>query len=72
MSRPPIPTATVALIAAQIIERGVNFGTIGTTDFSDYQVPASEMTYRERTMNNAAKEAWELVEAVEQARPQEA
>lgn len=70
MSRPPVPTATVALIAAGVIERGVKFGALEQSDFSDYVIPGTQRTYREQTFRAAAKEAWMLVEAVDETRPE--
>lgn len=69
MGRPPVPTATVALIASAVIERGVKFGRYDVSDFSEYKVPGSTLNYRQRTFRDAAQEAWELVQAVEEKRP---
>jgi hypothetical protein len=76
MSRPPIPTATVAMIANAIIDRKWSAGKLDNTDFSEYRIPGPDglygkKTYKQRTLEQAAAEAWELCQAVENMRPQD-
>jgi hypothetical protein len=71
MSKPPIPTATVALVAVSILERKVKAGEMDLHAFSDFKIPGTEgMTYRRSTMLKAAKEAWDLCQCVEDTRPE--
>ena len=69
MGRPPVPTATVALIATEFIKKGIKFGIYDSSDFSEFIVPGTKRSYKKRTFEEAAKEAWELVQAVEESRP---
>jgi len=71
MSIPPVATGTVALITAGIIERKVRFGDLDATDFSTcMKYGGSKTTYLESTYKTAAFEAWKLIQAVEETRPQ--
>jgi hypothetical protein len=64
------PLATVALIAHGIIERKVKFGALDASDFTDYKVPGTNgQTFHRRTMADACREAWNLVQEAENARP---
>jgi len=64
------------MIANAIIERQWKAGAINNTDFSDCRVYGPDglygkKTYKQRTLERAATEAWELCKAVETTRPTE-
>jgi hypothetical protein len=65
----PVSGASVALIAQGILERKVKFGDLDASDFTNYQVPGMEETYREITIRRACEEAWAIVGMAEKTRP---
>ncbi len=67
---PKTSAAAVALIANDIITRKINSGGLDVTDFTDYIIPGTNgKTYRQKTMETACAEAWEMILAAEQTRP---
>jgi hypothetical protein len=60
---------TVAMIAQRIIEQKRLDGSLDFQDFTNYLLPGTKTTYKERTFMLAAQEAWMLVQTCEDMRP---
>lgn len=71
MSRLPIPTATVALVAAQIYTEMLGKKMLSPDDLSNHRDYGTGKTFFEGTITAIAGDAWRIVKAVEETRPTE-